>query len=69
MIVIAILLAAIGSVFWTVRELILNTFKPASRSKSFIFGFAVTGLQSHLLWQLFLDLYFAPSCLHPVLRC
>jgi hypothetical protein len=39
----AILLAVIASVYWTLRELILNTFKRASRNKSLIMGFAATG--------------------------
>ena len=40
----AILLAVTASIYWTVRELILNTFKVASKKKPFIIGFALAGL-------------------------
>ena len=37
-------LAVLASIYWTVRELALNTFKAASRRKPFIIGFALAGL-------------------------
>jgi hypothetical protein len=44
MMMLAILLAVTASIYWTVRELILNTFKVTSRTKTFIIGFALAGL-------------------------
>jgi hypothetical protein len=44
MINLAIMLWAIATVYWTVRELVLNSFKDISVKKPFIVGFALVGL-------------------------
>jgi hypothetical protein len=49
MVMFAILLAVSSQYYWTVRELILNTFRVASRNKPFIIALAVTGLASAIV--------------------